>query len=150
MMPMGPDFGDDMMRNLREQLEKSGMGGDRMGDIMKRMEELMQSGPGGGGITPQRQMRRRFSNPGGNTVTSSTSDGLSLTITTDDKGGRTLSAADQTGKQMFHGPVNTKEDIEKVPAEIRKKFDELDRVQRQKIPPEREKKEKKTGASTPL
>jgi hypothetical protein len=44
---------------------------------------------------------------------------------TQDAAGRRLVARDKSGKQIFDGPINTDEEIEQLPAEIREKVKKL-------------------------
>jgi hypothetical protein len=44
---------------------------------------------------------------------------------TQDAGGRRLIVRDKSGKQIFDGPINTDEEVEKLPAEIREKVKKL-------------------------
>ncbi len=87
---------------------------------------------------------RLFSNDKG-TMKSTTIDlGKATIVFTDDKGEmkletvdgkKILTAKDPQGKLLFSGPVDTKEDLDKVPANVRERYDQLEHKDLPKVVP---------------
>lgn len=87
---------------------------------------------------------RLFSNDKG-TMKSTTIDlGKATIVFTDDKGEmkletvdgkKILTAKDPQGKLLFSGPVDTKEDLDKVPANVRERYDQLEQKDLPKVVP---------------
>jgi hypothetical protein len=53
-------------------------------------------------------------------------DGHCVTLTTDEEGRKHLTARDADGKVLFKGPVDTEEQRESLPQEIRQKLKKLE------------------------
>src|SRR5213079_1185653 len=79
------------------------------------------------------------------TMKSTTIDlGKATIVFTDDKGEmkletlggkKILTAKDPQGKLLFSGPVDNKEDLDKVPADVRQRYDQLEQKDLQTISP---------------
>jgi serine protease Do len=129
------DMGDlkerlqDLKQELKEQAnERKGMMHDA---VMKANEEVRRARDearrGAGEI-------RIRSSDDGSLKTTKIDLGKAQIVFSDDKGEmkietvdgkKVLTAKDQQGKLLFSGPVETKEDLDKVPADVRARFDKL-------------------------
>lgn len=92
---------------------------------------IQGTGKGGVSATGNNAAGFRVMSRSGSSASSTVSmnDGAhSLTLTTSGKS-RTLRATDADGKVLFEGPVDTEEQVSKVPEDIRAKFKEMDKVQ---------------------
>jgi serine protease Do len=137
----GPDFGDfgmndlkEQMRDLKEQIRNQTQGAvhdalikarDEMMKARDRMQEEMRRARGN--ITVTR-------NEEGALKTTKIDIGNAQIVYTDDKGElrvekidgkKVLTAKDPKGLLLFSGPVETKEDLDKVPAEVRQRYENL-------------------------
>jgi hypothetical protein len=116
----------DQAQHARDQAQKARDEAQRVREEAQRNRE-----------EPRRSSRemRLFSNDKG-TMKSTTIDlGKATIVFTDDKGEmkletvegkKILTAKDPQGKLLFSGPVDTKEDLDKVPANVRERYDNLE------------------------
>lgn len=133
------DFGNVDLGDLKERLQdlKADLK-DKIGDqrevihdaVMKANEEVRRA---------REEVRRSgkvnvFSSDNGALMTTKIDIGKAQIVFSDDKGEmklgtvdgkKLLTAKDPQGKLLFSGPVETKEDLDKVPADVRQRFDKL-------------------------
>jgi serine protease Do len=131
------DFGDLGMNGLREQMQdlKERMGGEQRGVIhdavMKACQEAMRA---------REQIRRtgdqiRIWSKDQDAIKSTKIDiGKAQIVFSDDQGElrveelngkKVLTAKDPQGLLLFSGPVETKKDLDKVPADVRQRYEKL-------------------------
>ncbi len=131
------DFGEFGMNDLKEGMQhlKDSLGDDQRGmihdTVINARKEAMRA----------RGQVRRFGNQlyilskDGDAIKATTIDlGKAQIVFSDNKGEmkletvdgkKLLTAKDPQGKLLFSGPVETKEDLDKVPAEVRQRYDKL-------------------------
>ncbi len=133
-MDMG-DFGmgelNERMQDLKQQLgdEKRGMIHDA---VIKAREEVMRARDEARRASGQIKITKNGENGGLNTT--KIDIGKAQIVFSDDKGElrvekidgkKVLTAKDPQGRLLFSGPVETKEDLDKVPAEVRQRYEKL-------------------------
>jgi len=140
-MDMG-DFGmgelNDRMQDLKQQLgdEKRGMIHDAVikarQEIMRSREQAMRARDEARRASGQIKITQNGENGGLNTT--KIDIGKAQIVFSDDKGElrvekidnkKVLTAKDPQGRLLFSGPVETKEDLDKVPAEVRQRYEKL-------------------------
>jgi hypothetical protein len=127
-----PERRQEMLDQMKKDMEGLGIGADKLDQMMDHVNQMMQrrwDDRGARGLRPG--TAGQPDTGGGQTARmtegsiTSLSDGHSLTLTTDKDGHKRLYAVDKDGKVLFDGPVNSKEDIDKVPESLRGKLKEL-------------------------
>jgi len=117
----------DRMHEMRDQVR------DRMRDVAQRVRDEAERARdkaqrAAGNITINQN------NPNGGLSTTKIDIGKAQIVYSDDKGElrvekvdgkKVLTAKDPKGLLQFSGPVETKEDLDKVPAEVRQRYDKL-------------------------
>src|SRR5437667_1947114 len=159
---MSGDF-KEQMENLKEQLgAQKGMIHDA---VVKAREEAMRARD-----QAREQTRRAVEEArraaGRWNITTSEDGGLKTTkidigkaqiVFSDDKGEmkletvdgkKLLTAKDPQGKLLFSGPVETKEDIDKIPAEVRQRYDKLQEEELRAVAPPSDADEDDDSAGT--
>jgi serine protease Do len=167
----GMDFGDfgmngdfkEQMENLKEQLgDQTGMIHDA---VVKAREEAMRARD-----QAREQTRRAVEETrraaGRWNITTNEDGGLKTTkididkaqiVFSDDKGEmkletvdgkKLLTAKDPQGKLLFSGPVETKEDLDKIPAEVRQRYDKLQQEELRSVAPPSDTNEDDDSADT--
>jgi hypothetical protein len=121
---------EEMKKHLREQLGDAQRGVIR-GTVLKAREAARRARD-----DARRAAReiRILSNDNGNLRASRIDLGQAQVVFSDDKGEmkletvdgkRILTAKDPQGKLLFSGPIETKEDLDKMPAEVRQRYEQL-------------------------
>ena len=140
-MDMG-DFGmsgfKEQMQDLKQQLgdEKRGMIHDAVikarEEVMRAREQTMRARDEARRASGQIKITKNGENGGLNTT--KIDIGKAQIVFSDDKGElrvekidnkKVLTAKDPQGLLLFSGPVETKEDLDKVPAEVRQRYEKL-------------------------
>ena len=108
----------------------------------RRMNEMMQRGFGGerGFLidTEGLDMHLKFGPGGGRSSISRLSDGEHSLTVKRNADGKSLLATDQEGNVLFDGPIDTDEQLEKVPGEIREKLKQMDPLLHEQIKPRKD------------
>ena len=141
----GPDMGDmnvgkidmselkEQLQNMKEQLkEQASERKDMIHDaVMKANEEVRRARDEARRAAGEIRINSRDN---GALKTTKIDIGKAQIVFSDDKGEmkietvdgkKVLTAKDPQGKLLFSGPVETKEDLDKVPADVRQRFDKL-------------------------
>jgi serine protease Do len=140
-MDMG-DFGmgelNERMQDLKQQLgdEKRGMIHDAVikarEEVMRAREQAMRAGDEARRASGQIKITKNGENGGLNTT--KIDIGKAQIVFSDDKGElrvekidnkKVLTAKNPQGLLLFSGPVESKEDLDKVPAEVRQRYEKL-------------------------
>lgn len=145
---MNGDF-KEQMENLKEQL--GAQKGTIHDTVVKAREEAMRARD-----QAREQARRAVeearragrwniaTNEDGGLKTTKIDIGKAQIVFSDDKGEmkletvdgkKLLTAKDPQGKLLFSGPVETKEDIDKIPAEVRQRYDKLQEEELRAVAP---------------
>ena len=134
----GMDMGDLGMGEFKEQMQdlKQQLGDEKRGMIhdavIKAREEVMRARDEARRASGQIKITKNGENGGLNT-TKIDIDKAQI-VFSDDKGElrvekidgkKVLTAKDPQGRLLFSGPVETKEDLDKVPAEVRQRYEKL-------------------------
>lgn len=137
---MGAEGRQDFFEQMRKELEEAGLTPEKLDQIIDRFSQAAQrrwEGRGRGFRRPDEGREREPDRAGTRdlpgSITSLT-DGYSLTVTTDRDGRKRLYAVDKSGKSVFEGPINTPEEIEKVPEYLRAKLKEMEETGRALTP----------------
>jgi len=158
---MNGDF-KEQMENLKEQLgAQKGMIHDT---VVKAREEAMRARD-----QAREQARRAVeearragrwnitTNEDGGLKTTKIDIGKAQIVFSDDKGEmkletvdgkKLLTAKDPQGKLLFSGPVETKEDLDKIPAEVRQRYDKLQEEELRAVAPPSDANEDGDSADT--
>ena len=158
---MNGDF-KEQMENLKEQLgAQKGMIHDT---VVKAREEAMRARD-----QAREQARRAVeevrragrwnitTNEDGGLKTTKIDIGKAQIVFSDDKGEmkletvdgkKLLTAKDPQGKLLFSGPVETKEDLDKIPAEVRQRYDKLQEEELRSVAPPSDANEDGDSADT--
>jgi serine protease Do len=146
---MNGDF-KEQMENLKEQLgAQKGMIHDA---VVKAREEAMRArdqarDQARRAVEEARRAAGRWNirtNEDGGLKTTKIDIGKAQIVFSDDKGEmkletvdgkKLLTAKDPQGKLLFSGPVETKEDIDKIPAEVRQRYDKLQEEELRAVAP---------------
>src|SRR6266446_4017424 len=146
---MNGDF-KEQMENLKEQLgAQKGMIHDA---VMKAREEAMRARDQAReqarrAVEQARRAAGRWNittNEDGGLKTTKIDIGKAQIVFSDDKGEmkletvdgkKLLTAKDPQGKLLFSGPVETKEDLDKIPAEVRQRYDKLQEEELRAVAP---------------
>ena len=146
---MNGDF-KEQMENLKEQLgAQKGMIHDA---VVKAREEAMRARDQAReqarrAVEEARRAAGRWNittNEDGGLKTTKIDIGKAQIVFSDDKGEmkletvdgkKLLTAKDPQGKLLFSGPVETKEDIDKIPAEVRQRYDKLQEEELRAVAP---------------
>ncbi len=158
---MNGDF-KEQMENLKEQLgAQKGMIHDT---VVKAREEAMRARD-----QAREQARRAVeearragrwnitTNEDGGLKTTKIDIGKAQIVFSDDKGEmkletvdgkKLLTAKDPQGKLLFSGPVETKEDFDKIPAEVRQRYDKLQEEELRSVAPPSDANEDDDSAET--
>jgi serine protease Do len=158
---MNGDF-KEQMENLKEQLgAQKGMIHDT---VVKAREEAMRARD-----QAREQARRAVeearragrwnitTNEDGGLKTTKIDIGKAQIVFSDDKGEmkletvdgkKLLTAKDPQGKLLFSGPVETKEDLDKIPAEVRQRYDKLQEEELRAVAPPSDTDEDDESADT--
>src|SRR6202790_381025 len=156
------DFGNVDLGDLKERLQdmkehlKEQIGDQReviQDAVMKANEEVRRA---------RDEVRRNgrvnvFSSNNGALKKTSIDIGKAQIVFSDDKGEmkletvdgkKLLTAKDPQGKLLFSGPVETKEDLDKVPADVRQRYDKLQEEELRSVAPLSDKNEDDDSADT--
>src|SRR5438874_1479651 len=131
------DFGDMDMGDLKEQMRdlKERLGDEQRGiihdTVVRARDEAQRAADE---VRRNAQRIRTITRNNGGLQRTTIDLGKAQIVLSDDKGelrienkeGKTfLTAKDPQGKLLFSGPVETKEDLDKVPAEVRQRYEKL-------------------------
>jgi len=167
----GMDFGDfgmngdfkEQMENLKEQLgDQKGMIHDA---VVKAHEEAMRARDQAReqtrrAVEETRRAAGRWNittNEDGGLKTTKIDIGKAQIVFSDDKGEmkletvdgkKLLTAKDPQGKLLFSGPVETKEDLDKIPADVRQRYDKLQEEELRSVAPPSDTNEDDDSADT--
>src|SRR5947209_17033010 len=159
---MSGDF-KEQMENLKEQLgAQKGMIHDA---VVKAREEAMRARDQAReqarrAVEEARRAAGRWNittNEDGGLKTTKIDIGKAQIVFSDDKGEmkletvdgkKLLTAKDPQGKLLFSGPVETKEDIDKIPAEVRQRYDKLQEEELRAVAPPSDADEDDDSADT--
>ncbi len=132
-----PESRQELFEKIREELEGFGITHEKFDRIFDQITQWSRHGLPRRGEGHGPGARQPDTRPGGDppsetggtrilpgSVTTLT-DGYTLTVTTDRDGNRRLYAVDQSGKVLFDGPINSPEEIEKVPENLRNKLEDI-------------------------
>ncbi len=125
---------EGLLHGLQEEMQRlRQQGPPDLAPLQERLSELMNERMGE--VLPEnfngelrREWGQRFGEGQGGVSTVSMSDGEHTLVVTVDQNGRTLRATTRNGDMVFEGPIDTPEQIQALPAEIREK------VQRMRMP----------------
>ena len=133
-------FDDEQMERLHELLNPEGEDlldfQSQIEQFRRRMNEMMQRGFL---IDPEGlDMHLKFGPGGGRSSISRLSDGEHSLTVKRNADGKSLLATDQDGNVLFDGPIDTDEQLKKVPAEIREKLKQMDPPLHEQIKPRKD------------
>jgi len=121
---------DDVRSRVKEMLDQWGTAPDKIGEMMDKLREGRHANgsvhielkPGPAAPDTQISVESRSSTK---SVVTTTDARRSFTLTTGRDGHRHLAVSDHTGKILFNSPVNTPEEIARIPPELKAGYDKV-------------------------
>ena len=142
---LGPKFGPDFFDNMEKNLQQMGFGRDWMKNLLEErdkgwlkelMKEMNQAEKKDSGRQEESRQDinsprksgaksevRTFHSSSGSYSIADNEHSITLTI---NNGNKHLAVTDKEGKVIFDGPVNTKEEREKIPADVLSKVQNIE------------------------
>jgi hypothetical protein len=123
-MPPARGFGrggsiDGMERELREQLDRFQQNFGAMDDLLEELRSRMHARP------PQAGSGQVIQQSSSSVSISRIENGMRMSYS-NHNGDQRLKVEDENGNTIFDGPINTQEELEKVPAEAAEFLDSID------------------------